>query len=95
MEMQSEATFRFSVWPGVEVVKADDLVLDMQGYSPNFPPAVSLWDVEREGWHRLDVGWGRSLIPNAERYLSSGSVLLHLETVDGVILENLTLAIKG
>jgi hypothetical protein len=95
MEMQSEATFRFSVWPGVDVVKADDLVLDMQGYSPNFPPAVSLWDVEREGWHRLDVGWGRSLIPNAERYLSSGSVLLHLETVDGVILENLTLAIKG
>jgi hypothetical protein len=96
METQSEATFRFSIWPGVEVVKAGSLVLDMQGYSPNFPPAVSLWDVESGGWHRLDVGWGRSLIPNAKRYVSSsGSVLLHLKTANGVILEDLTLAIKG
>jgi hypothetical protein len=96
METQSEATFRFSILPGLEFGKAGSLVLDMQGYSPNFPPEVSLWDMESGGWHRLDVEWGRSLIPNAKRYVSSsGIVLLHLKTANGVILENLTLAIKG
>ncbi|MBN1977059.1 MAG: hypothetical protein JW918_06625 [Anaerolineae bacterium] len=96
MEMQSEATFRFSIWPGVEVGEVDEIILDMQGPDYTLPPAVSIWNVESEDWHRLDVGWGQSSIPNAGRYISpSGSVLLRLETVNGVVLENLALAIKG
>jgi hypothetical protein len=96
MEMQSEATFRFSVWPSVEVSEVGEIILNMQGYDYSFPPTVSIWDIESGDWQRLDVGWGQSSIPNAERYVSpSGSVLLRLETTSSVNVEQLTLAIKG
>jgi hypothetical protein len=96
METQSEATFRFSIWPDFEVREVDELILDMQGYDYSFPPAVSIWDSESGDWYRLDVGWGQYSVPNAKRFVSpSGNVLLHLETVNGVTVESLTLAIKG
>jgi hypothetical protein len=51
------------------------------GSSVSRVPAVSLWNRERDEWERLDVGWGRHVIPDARAYvLEPGEVLLRLET---------------
>jgi len=104
MGPESAIVFRFTVWPGMMVQQVDELVLDWQGNSyggssnPLRPPAVSLWNWEDDGWERLDIGWGRHSIPNAEAYvLPSGTVLLRLETGTewSAEVESLAITIKG
>ena len=104
MGPESAIVFRFTVWPGMMVQQVDELGLDWQGNSygggssPLRSPVVSLWNWESDGWERLDVGWGRHSIPDAEAYvLPSGAVLLRLETDVGwrANIESLAITIKG
>jgi hypothetical protein len=81
------AVFRFTIWTEVAVEQVDELVLTLEGSSygssPSGAPAVSLWNRERDEWERLDVGWGRHVIPDAGAFLlEPGEVLLRLETDD-------------
>jgi hypothetical protein len=96
MELESEATFRFTLW-GAQMPEVEEIVLDMQqGYDYAYPPSVSIWDWESGGWHPVDVTWGRHAIPNGGRYVSSpGVVLLHLKTATGTTIERLEITIKG
>ena len=96
------AVFRFTIWAGVAVQQVDELVLELEGSSygssPSRVPAVSLWNRERDEWERLDVGWGRHVIPDAGAYvLEPGEVLLRLETDSEWPAEvtNLAITLKG
>jgi hypothetical protein len=97
MEIESEATFRFTLW-GAEVPEVEEVVLNMQqgggGYGDS--PVASIWDWESEEWHPLDVAWGQHAIPNGARYLSpSGVVLLRFKAVSGTTVERLEISLKG
>ncbi|MDY7075638.1 MAG: hypothetical protein SXV54_01810 [Chloroflexota bacterium] len=102
MEPEAEVVFRFTVWPGVTVSQVNEMVLDMQGSSGHgslaYPPTVSLWNQESEEWDVLeDIGWGKLSVPNAAVYVTSGEVLLRLETGTEwqADVENLTITIEG
>ncbi len=96
---ESEVTFRFTLWPEVNVKHVDELVLDLQGSSfSGKAPSVFLWREERAGWERLGVGWGTHLIRDAEAYVSSsGGVLIRFETGQETWAEvhGLTITLKG
>jgi hypothetical protein len=97
MELESEVTFRFTLW-GIGVPEVEEIVLDMQpSYDYVYPPSVSIWDWESEDWRPVDVAWGQHLIPNGGRYVSSsGVVLVHCKAeVIGVTVERLEITIKG
>jgi hypothetical protein len=101
MEPEAEVVFRFTVWPGMAVRQVDELVLDLQGSGygdPSRSPEVSLWNRESDDWERLQLGWGRHSIPNADAYvLPPGEVLVRLETGAewGVDVDSVTITIKG
>jgi hypothetical protein len=102
MEPGEGITFRFTIWPGVTVRRVDGLVLTLKGAGsgspPGRPPVASLWNGERAGWDRLEVGWGEHSIPNAQAYvLPSGAVLARLEADAEwpADVENVTITIKG
>lgn len=101
MEPEAEVTFRFTVWEGAMVEQVDDLILEVRGSSyvtPSRVLAMSLWNWEAGDWQRLDLGWGRHSIPEAESYVSSsGEVLLWMKAgSEGVVdVENLTITIEG
>jgi hypothetical protein len=100
MESEAELVFRFTIWSEVTLSQVDELVLDIQGYSPTYTsdlPTVSLWNRESGDWDELDVGWGQHSIPNAGLYVSpSGDVLLRVEAGDwSGEVTSLTITIKG
>jgi hypothetical protein len=96
---ESEVTFRFTIWPEVDVKHVDELVLDLQGSSSSGgAPLVSVWHEERASWERLGVGWGTHPIHDAEAYVSpSGSVLIRFETGQETWAEvhGLVITLKG
>jgi hypothetical protein len=96
---ESEITFRFTIWPEVDVKHVDELVLDLQGSSSSgIAPSVSLWHEERASWERLEVGWGTHPVRDAEAYVSSsGSVLIRLEAMQEAWVEvhGLTVTLRG
>jgi len=98
----AEVEFRFTVWPGVVVGRADELVVEMQGSSGGgdlvHPPAIALWNWESRAWDEFALDWGRHSIPDAEAYVfSPGEVLLRLAAQEGwpASVDVLTITIKG
>jgi hypothetical protein len=101
LDTESQAVFRFTVWPAAMVRQVDGLVMDMwwsgSGYAEG-SPAVFLWNHEGDEWDRLDVGWGRHRIAGAGVYVSqSGRVLLRLKASEmwPAEMENVTITIEG
>jgi len=101
LDSGAEVEFRFTPFPGLELGRVDELVLEMHGSSggsATHPPAVALWNWKSETWDEFDAGWGRHLISNPGDYvLAPGSVLLRLTAEAGwsAEVENLTITIEG
>jgi hypothetical protein len=100
LDSGAEVVFRFTVWQGMMVSQVEELVLELQGssYTGTFSPVVSLWNRENDDWERMELGWGRHSIPNADAYiLPRGEVLVRLAASErgAIDVNDLTITIKG
>ncbi len=101
MDLGSEVTFRFTVWPEVMVSRVDELVLELQGSSHGSTvgaPVVSLWDWGSGVWREQDIGWGEHSIAEPARYVSrAGQVLVRLRVGSefSVNVQSLTISLRG
>jgi hypothetical protein len=84
MGYEAEVVYRCTLLPGLALRQLNALELDLQGSaygSQTAPPVVSLWNVRRQEWDVIPMGWGQHKVTSAQDYfIAPGDVLIRLET---------------